>query len=72
MSISPKPDVVTRVFMLFHCVPAHDVDRWLPAAKAADEDKTNWTKVVGVDEAHASNPELFRVLEWGGMEVVLC
>jgi hypothetical protein len=69
MSILPTPDVVTRVFMLFHCVPSDEVAHWLRAVKVFFADETHWTEVVGVDAAHASNPELFRVLEWGGMEV---
>ena len=72
MSISPTPDVVTRVFMLFHCVHSVNAANWLHATSTACRDETHWTEVVGVDVARASDPALFRVLEWGGMEVVLC
>src|SRR6266436_9752471 len=71
MRIMPTPDVVTRVFMLFRGVCSDDVGLWAPAAaRATAEDGTTfWTKVVGVDTVRASNRTLFRVLEWGGMEV---
>jgi len=71
MSISPAPDVVTRVFMLFRGVRPDDVDLWAPAAAraTAEDGATFWTEVVGIDAARASDRALFRVLEWGGMEV---
>ena len=71
MHITPVPDIVTRVFMLFRGVPAGDLSRWEPARmRAAEPDaETFWTDVVGVDVASAEDRRLFRVLEWGGMEV---
>ena len=71
MRVSPTPDVVTRVFMLFCGVHPDDVVFWAPAAaRAAAEDSTTfWSNVVGVDAVRTSDPSLFRVLEWGGMEV---
>ncbi|KAH9960153.1 hypothetical protein BC827DRAFT_1209480 [Russula dissimulans] len=73
MRVSPTPDVVTRVFMLFRGVAPGDLGLWeQAAARATAEDPdgaTFWTQVVGVDAARASDRGLFRVLEWGGMEV---
>lgn len=71
MRVSPTPDVVTRVFMLFRGVRSDDVALWAPAAaRATAEDGTTfWSNVVGVDAVRASDRTLFRVLEWGGMEV---
>jgi hypothetical protein len=71
MRISPAPDVVTRVFMLFRGVHPDDVGLWAQAAaRATAEDSTTfWTEVVGVNAMRASDRTLFRVLEWGGMEV---
>jgi hypothetical protein len=72
--ISPKPDVVTRVFMLFRGVDAQDVELWqspgrvAPTSAAADG-ATSWTDVVGIDAERASNSKLFRVLELGAMEI---
>jgi len=71
MRVSPAPDVITRVFMLFRGVRSDDVGLWAPAAAraTAEDGATFWTKVVGVDAVRASDRTLFRVLEWGGMEV---
>jgi hypothetical protein len=72
MHIEPTPDVVTRVFMLFCGVAPGDLCLWEEAAArviAEDGCPTFWTRVVGVDSARASDHSLFRVLEWGGMEV---
>ncbi|KAF8501424.1 hypothetical protein F5888DRAFT_1609144 [Russula emetica] len=71
MCISPTPDVVTRVFMLFRGVHLNDVGLWAPAATrtAAEDSATFWLNVVGVDAICASDHMLFQVLEWGGMKV---
>jgi len=71
MRVSPAPDVVTRVFMLFRGVAADDLGLWEQAAARAiaEDGATFWTQVVGVDLLRASDRGLFRVLEWGGMEV---
>ena len=71
MHVSPTPDIVTRVFMLFRGVSQDDVTLWSPAAAraAAEDGATFWANVVGVDAGRASDRALFRVLEWGGMEV---
>jgi len=72
MRVSPAPDVVTRVFMLFRGVASGDLDFWSQAATraTAEDGATFWTNVVGgIDSTRASDRSLFRVLEWGGMEV---
>jgi len=71
MRVSPAPDVVTRVFMLFRGVAADDLGFWEQAAAraTAEDGVTSWANVVGVDLVRASDRGLFRVLEWGGMEV---
>ncbi len=72
LRIAPAPDVVTRVFMLFRGVAAADLGLWEQAsARATEADgATFWEGVVGVDSARAVDRGLFRVLEWGGMEVL--
>ena len=66
LEIEPKPDVVTRVFMLFKGVDAAEL-AW---EEARDRVGTvNWRAVVGVKET-AMDEGVFRVLEWGGMEVL--
>lgn len=69
MSIEPKPDVVTRVFMIFQGVSEGD-ERWTEARTRAEQDlEGRWRDAVGVDAERALDTSLFRVLEWGGMEV---
>ncbi|KAF8264814.1 hypothetical protein EI94DRAFT_1737575 [Lactarius quietus] len=71
MRIAPAPDVVTRVFMLFRGVPAGDLGLWEAASSRAEgaDGATFWADVVGVNAVRAADRGLFRVLEWGGMEV---
>ena len=53
--------------MLFRGIMEDDVGQWKDArARVAD---VNWANVVGVRE-EARDTGLFRVLEWGGMEVL--
>ncbi|QRV81696.1 ubiquitin family protein [Ceratobasidium sp. AG-Ba] len=65
MHVTPSPDVTTRVFMLFCGVEESNVDEWRGAVKDVDE----WKSIVGVDVQKATDISIFRVLEWGGMEV---
>jgi len=70
LRIVPAPDVVTRVFMLFYGVAVGDLGLWEAAITRADgADGKFWADVVGVDATRAADSGLFRVLEWGGMEV---
>src|SRR6266566_4061364 len=63
MRVSPTPDVVTRVFMLFRGVRPDDLALWAPAAAraAAEDGATFWSNVVGVDAERASDRMLFRI-----------
>ena len=64
------PDIVTRVFMLHQKVDKTDLHLWGTAIKKADEDVKFWRKVIGVAEREIQEDKsLFRVLEWGGMEI---
>jgi len=71
MRVSPAPDVVTRIFMLFRGVAEDDLGLWSEAAAraTAEDGATFWAQVVGVDAVRTSDDGLFRVLEWGGMEI---
>ncbi len=65
--MAPRPDVVTRVFMLFRGVAAEEVNLW---AAAGDRVGTvDWAEVVGVRPG-ARDASVFRVLEWGAKEVL--
>ncbi|KAF8264819.1 hypothetical protein EI94DRAFT_1737589 [Lactarius quietus] len=70
LRITPAPDVVTRVFMLFRGVAVGDLGLWEAASVRANAaDGSFWADVVGVNARRAADSTLFRVLEWGGMEV---
>jgi hypothetical protein len=73
LRIAPAPDVVTRVFMLFRGVAEGDLGLWEAAsarvADTAGDGSRYWADVVGVDASRAADSGIFRVLEWGGMEV---
>ncbi|KIK35889.1 hypothetical protein CY34DRAFT_811814 [Suillus luteus UH-Slu-Lm8-n1] len=71
LSISPQPDVVARVFMLFKGIHKEHLEDWANAQMQAEKDVCGWVDVVGVDPARAGDATLFRVLEWGGMEVLV-
>ncbi|KAJ7761612.1 hypothetical protein DFH07DRAFT_1059848 [Mycena maculata] len=70
LDITPAPDVVTRVFMLFKRIGDDVLHDW-DAAWAAENDTERWCTVAGTDTERASDATLFRVLEWGGMEVLV-
>ncbi|PBK61377.1 ubiquitin-domain-containing protein [Armillaria solidipes] len=69
LDVEPKPDVVTRVFMLFKRVCEDELDEWETSLSRASENVEVWKDVVGVDCDGMKDEALFRVLEWGGMEV---
>ncbi|KAG2036994.1 hypothetical protein BDR03DRAFT_897531 [Suillus americanus] len=71
LSISPQPDVVTRICMLFKGVCKEHLANWANAQMQAEKDVAWWVDVVGVDPARAGDASLFRVLEWGGMEILI-
>jgi hypothetical protein len=71
LDISPRPDTVTRVFMLFQKVNVDQLDNWAGAISTAEEDVGLWRDVVGVESRERQEDKnLFRVLEWGGMEII--
>lgn len=65
LEITPAPDVVTRVYMVFKGVSEEEAEDWIDD----NLDISRWSSIVGVDEARARDASLFRVLEWGGMEI---
>lgn len=69
LDVSPKPDLVTRVFMIFQGVNEDELARWSESELRATEDAVFWRKVVGTDPEKQQDRTMFRVLEWGGMEV---
>ncbi|CUA71003.1 hypothetical protein RSOLAG22IIIB_09290 [Rhizoctonia solani] len=67
MNVSPAPDVVTRVFMLFRGVDESQIGLW--NGTEMHTDATVWRDIVGVDLVKVHDESLFRVVEWGGVEV---
>jgi len=70
LDVSPSPDVITRIFMLFQGVDNDELDLWSASQGKASEDVGFWVNVVGVDVGRTLDKQLFRVIEWGGMEVL--
>lgn len=70
LDIVPAPDIVTRVFMLYKGVEENALLDWSSARARAADDVAWWKDVVGVNVDRARDARLFRVLEWGGMEVL--
>lgn len=57
--------------MLFQKIDIGQLDLWANASKRAEDDVEFWRAVVGVDDkGRQDDKNLFRVLEWGGMEIV--
>ncbi|KAJ1302339.1 hypothetical protein OPQ81_001154 [Rhizoctonia solani] len=69
LDVTPEPEATTRVSMLFRGVEESQLELWFEAEEMAQNDVAMWRDVVGVDIAKTRNKSLFRVLEWGGMEV---
>jgi Ubiquitin family len=69
LNVQPKPDVVARIFMLFQGVDDVDLVDWKGAAMRLEEPAERWADVVVIDKAQVLDQGLFRVIEWGGMEV---
>ena len=57
--------------MLFQKVDSSQLHLWADAVKRAEDDVGFWRGVVGVDDrGKQDDKNLFRVLEWGCMEVI--
>ncbi|KAF8278319.1 hypothetical protein DL93DRAFT_2069576 [Clavulina sp. PMI_390] len=74
LEVTLVPGVVERLFMLFRGIPRGEAlsPRWDVARDQAKADVKFWRGVVGLSEAGVlmRDGSMFRVLEWGGMEVV--
>lgn len=73
LRITPSPDVVHRIFMIFQGFSLEEAEssEWVVAKQCVNWPSSNWRHVVGMDESDSSMSDKtkFRVLEWGGMEV---
>lgn len=69
LETTPAAQVATRVFMLFRGIKDEKMENWAQAKSRTEDGAVDWPKVIGIDE-RMSDKSLFRVLEWGGMEVL--
>jgi hypothetical protein len=71
MEVTPKPDVVTRIFMVARGVDNEEAqrDEWAGASLRASQPVEIWQRIVGMSLERALDSAVFRVLEWGGMFV---
>ena len=69
LEVEPKPDVVARIFMLFRGVNNDTLESWKGSARRVENPVEDWAKVVGIDPARVLDTSIYRVIEWGGMEV---
>ena len=56
--------------MLFQGVDNDELGLWPASQVKGSEDVGFWVGVVGVDVGRTLDKQLFRVIEWGGMEVL--
>ncbi|KAK0232528.1 hypothetical protein IW262DRAFT_678 [Armillaria fumosa] len=63
LKIQPTPDVVTRILMLFKCVPATHIGQWRNAVKRAEESVQRWVDIIGLD-VRRNDETLCRVWQW--------
>ena len=63
LSISPSPDVLTRVVMLYQGVSEANVAAWGGARERAQLGPAHWKNVIEFDE-RAEDQSLYRALEW--------
>jgi hypothetical protein len=55
--------------MLFRGVDEENLELWDEARERANDAVGFWKKVAGIDVDKLQDASLFRVIEWGGMEV---
>ena len=68
MEATPRPDVVTRIFMVARGLDNEEAQRkeWAEASLRASQPVEFWQRIVGMPLERALNSTVFRVLEWGG------
>ncbi|KZV74734.1 hypothetical protein PENSPDRAFT_749085 [Peniophora sp. CONT] len=69
LSISPAPDVMTRIVLLFRKVQESEVTQWPAARERYQLGPNYWKDVVGADE-RAGDATLYRAMEWRAVEIV--
>ena len=71
LDISPPPDVVVRVYLVFKGISSDEVTSWPRAQARVKEPVARWRRIIGLPEAdQLQDRSLFRILEWNGMEIL--
>ncbi|GFZ42429.1 hypothetical protein JCM24511_00144 [Saitozyma sp. JCM 24511] len=68
LTIIPPPQVLIRVFVLFTGVPDGELKEWESKGLLHAEMGLDWKDAIGWDK-NVGNEEMFRVIEYGFMEV---
>ncbi|KZV74710.1 hypothetical protein PENSPDRAFT_681672 [Peniophora sp. CONT] len=69
LSVSPPPDVITRVVMLYQNLREDEVEgAWAGARERAQVNPSYWKEVIGFDE-RSRDTSLYRALEWRLVEI---
>jgi hypothetical protein len=55
--------------MVFKGIEESELESWPAAQRREKEDVSSWIDIVGVDVGRTVDKGLFRVIEWGGMEI---
>jgi len=69
LEVTPIPDAVVRVFMLFKGLSKAQAEQWRSKQRSESLEPWRWVDIVGIDTEKARDQARFRVLEWGGMEL---
>lgn len=69
LDAEPKPDVVAHVSTLFRGITSEVAGEQICSVARARVGEVDWVKIAGVYAA-ARDERQFRVLGWGGMEVL--
>ncbi|ORY29782.1 hypothetical protein BCR39DRAFT_588155 [Naematelia encephala] len=68
LTIIPPPHVLFRIFILFRGVPDDEMKEWSNRGVVHAEMGLDWRNTIGWSE-DLKNDELFRIIEYGAMEV---
>ncbi|KAJ3514859.1 hypothetical protein NMY22_g14607 [Coprinellus aureogranulatus] len=67
LDVTPAPELTARILKMFGGLNRCGIQgNWAAAVNA----EKNWRTIVGVDDRSLADDSLFRILEWGGMEVL--
>ncbi|TCD66900.1 hypothetical protein EIP91_000739 [Steccherinum ochraceum] len=66
LDITPVPDVLVRIFMIFKGISSDEIGAWPRAQARVRDPAIRWRRVVGLPELdQLQDRNSFRILEWG-------